>query len=90
MARHNGPWVVARTLFAEDGSIAGTLPDLSIAREGKGVAPCRRIFDELPVGTLRLGRYTFRATLSGVGAGLAPIETNEIPFALIATPATEP
>jgi VWFA-related protein len=88
--RKDGPWVVARTLFAEDGSIVGTLPDLPITWEAKGAAPCRRMFDELPVGTLRLGRYTFRATLSSVGALVSPIETREIPFALIATPTPEP
>jgi VWFA-related protein len=88
--RKDGPWVAARTLLAEDGSIAGTLPEIPIAWDGKGASSCRRIFDELPVATLRLGRYTFRATLSGVGAGLSPMETSEIPFALIATPAAQP
>jgi hypothetical protein len=88
--RKDGPWVAARTLLAEDGSIAGTLPDVPITRDEKAAPPCLRIFDELPVGSMRLGRYTFRATLSAVGAGLAPMETSEIPFALVATPATQP
>jgi VWFA-related protein len=88
--RRDGPWVAKRALFAEDGSIAGELPEVTFARTGKDTVQCRRLFDELPVGTMRLGRYTFRATLSGAGDGLSPIETDEIPFALIATPPASP
>jgi VWFA-related protein len=88
--KNDGPWVAARTLLAEDGSVAGALPDVTFARDGKGVVQCRRLLDELPVGSMRLGRYTFRATLSGVGAALSPVESSEIPFTLIEMPEAQP
>jgi VWFA-related protein len=86
----DGPWVAQRALYAEDGSVAGELPDVTFVREGKGAVQCRRLFDELPVGGMKLGRYTFRATLSEVGAELSQIESSQIPFALIAVPPTPP
>lgn len=86
--RGDGPWVAARTLLTEDGSVAGAVPDIEFARDGKDVVQCRRLFDELPVSTLRLGRYTFQATLARAGDVAA--ETRRTPIALIAAPAAQP
>jgi hypothetical protein len=88
--RGAGPWVAARALLAESGSVAYTAPDITFDRDGNDVVQCRRLVDELPVSTLGLGRYTFRATLAGAAAGLAACETREAPIALVATPESEP
>jgi hypothetical protein len=88
--RGDGPWVAARTLLTEDGSAAGGVPDIEFARDGRDKFQCRRLFDEVHVGALRLGRYTFQATLARAGAGLAAAETRQVPIALVATAAAQP
>lgn len=88
--RGGGPWVAARTLLTEGGSVGGAVPDIEFARDGKDIVQCRRLFDELPVNALRLGRYTFQATLARAGAGLAAAETRRVPIALVATSAAQP
>ena len=86
--RGGGPWVAARTLLTEGGSVGGAVPDIEFARDGKDTVQCRRLFDELPVGALRLGRYTFQATLAR--AGLAAAETRQVPIALVGIAAAHP
>jgi hypothetical protein len=44
---------------------------------------CRKVFDELPLDTVPLGRYTFQATLAHVDATLVDVGTKRIPIALI-------
>lgn len=88
--RRDGPWIAARTLLTEGGSVVGAVPEIAFDRDGKDVVQCRRFFDELPVSTLRVGRYTFQATLAHAGAGIATAETRQVPVALIGTAAARP
>ena len=42
---------------------------------------CRKMFDEIPVDTLSVGRYTFRATLARADSTL--VEDGQAPIALV-------
>jgi hypothetical protein len=75
-----GGWRVSRTLGAEDGTIAGAVPDAAFGPPGKGGVRCERYFDELPVQRLRAGRYTFLAALASAG-DLEP-KSSSVPFAV--------
>jgi hypothetical protein len=79
-----GPWLVERSLLTEGGEMVAAMPGIQLARDGKAAIVCRNMFDEIPVETLPLGRYTFQATLARADATLVEDQTKRIPIALIA------
>jgi hypothetical protein len=78
-----GPWIAERSLLTDAGEPVAAMPGIQLARDGKAPVVCRKVFDELPLDTLPLGRYTFQATLAHVDATLVDEGTKRIPIALI-------
>jgi VWFA-related protein len=84
--RSEGGWRVSRVLEAEDGTIAGSVPDTALGAFGKGAVRCERYLDELPVQRLRAGRYTFLATIAMIATiGKLDLEpkSSRVPFAVL-------
>ena len=79
----DGPWVVERSLLSDSSEVVTAMPGIQLAREGKSRVICRKVFDELPLETLPLGRYTFQATLRTVDGKLVEDGTKRAPIALI-------
>lgn len=81
--KSEGPWIAERALMSEGGEAIGSAPGIQLSRDGKAPLVCRKVFDELPVDTLPLGRYTFQATLARADATLVEDGTKRVPIALI-------
>jgi hypothetical protein len=81
--KSDGPWFASRSLLTEGDVAAGSVPDIELSREGKSPVQCRRMFDQLPVEKLRIGRYTFKATLAKAMELTTAIETRTAPIALV-------
>jgi hypothetical protein len=82
-SRSDGPWIAERSLLADSNETVVSMPGIQLARQGKSPVVCRMVFDELPLGTLPLGRYTFQATLAGVDSTLVDDGTKRVPIALV-------
>jgi hypothetical protein len=81
--KSDGPWISERSLVSDAGETIESMPGIQLAREGKNPVVCRKVFDELPIDTLPLGRYTFQATLARADAMLVEDGTKRVPIALI-------
>ena len=81
-----GPWIVERWLISDSSEVVATMPAIQLARQGKSRVICQKVFDELPIGTLPLGHYTYQATLGTVNAQLVEDGTKRVAFALIDEP----
>lgn len=82
-----GPWSISRRLETETGASAGSLSDVTFNATARTKVQCERMLDELPVGQLKPGRYTFRAMLKDAGElSDQPIEAS-VPFTV--TPASQ-
>lgn len=81
--KSEGPWLAERSLLSSSGEAVASLPGFQLAREAKSPIVCRKVFDELPVDTLPLGRYTFQATLARADAAQVEDGTKRVPIALI-------
>lgn len=87
----NGPWIVERSLISDSSEVVATMPAIELAREGKSRVVCQKVFDELPIGTLPLGNYTYQATLGTVDAKPVEDGTKRVAIALVDGPeATAP
>jgi len=74
------PWTLHRELATASGDPAGALADLTFHPTGHSPIVCERYLDEVPVGKMKAGGYTFRAVLDRVGRGLdAPVDA-KVPF----------
>jgi hypothetical protein len=81
--KSDGPWIAERSLLSDGGEPVAEMPGIQLARTGKAPVVCRKVFDELPLETLPLGRYTFKATLAAVDATLVEDGTRKVPIALV-------
>ncbi|HJQ99646.1 MAG TPA: hypothetical protein VJ826_15135 [Candidatus Polarisedimenticolaceae bacterium] len=81
--RGEGPWIAERALLSETGDPLAAMPGIQLEQERKTDVVCREVFDELPLETLPIGRYTFQATLAGVDASLLDDGTRKVPIALV-------
>jgi hypothetical protein len=80
--KKDGPWRLHRELATDSGAPAGVLADLTFAPEGKDRAQCGRFLDEVPVGAMKPGGYTFQAVLAAAGPELVTPDERKVPFLL--------
>jgi hypothetical protein len=81
--RDDGPWLAERSLLSDRGEPVASMPGIQLAPEGKSAIVCRKVFDELPLEALPIGRYTFQATLALADATLLEDGTRRVPIALV-------
>jgi hypothetical protein len=84
--KSDGPWIAERALLSGSGETVAAMPGIQLAPERKTDVVCRKVFDELPLDTLPIGRYMFQATLAGVDAALVDDGTKKVPIALLGDP----
>jgi hypothetical protein len=78
-----GPWIVERSLISDSSDVATAMPAIQFAPEGKSRIFCEKVFDEMPLEDLPLGRYSFQATLARVDSSPVENGTKQAPIALI-------
>ena len=78
-----GPWIAERSLLSAAGEAIESMPGIQLEREGKNPVVCRKVFDELPIDALPIGRYTFQAVLKGMDTSPVDDGTRRIPVALV-------
>ena len=83
LPKSGGPWLVERSLVSDAGEVVATMPGVQLARERETPVVCRKMFDEIPVDDLPLGRYTFQATLARADATVIEDATRQVPISLI-------
>ena len=84
--RKDGPWTLHRELATSTGETAGALADLKFNPAGKSEVQCERLLDEVPVGKMKPGGYTFQAVLAAAGPELVAPDERKVPFLLKASP----
>jgi hypothetical protein len=81
--RSDGPWLAERSLLSDTGEAIAEMPGIQLERAGKSAIVCKKVFDELPIDKLPIGRYTFQATLVRADATLLGDGTKRVPIALV-------
>jgi VWFA-related protein len=77
-----GPWRVARSLETAAGVAAGALDDGAFPGPDGAAMICESWLDQVPVSRLRLGAYTFSATVSAHDPG-STLDTRAARFLLV-------